>query len=170
VDPKTVAILGSSRKKGNTAKVLAAVLGDSGARFFDLYDRTIHHYDYSRPLIEDDFLEIVEAMVASRNIVFATPVYWYSMSGRLKVFFDRLTELISDRKPLGRALAGKDVFLVTSSSEQTLPEGFESPFRASSEYMDMTYRGGFHGWCKSTKEPPPEILEHARAFGLSVGL
>jgi len=169
VSSETIAILGSSRREGNTAKVLQAVLENSSTQLFDLHLHTIHHYDYARPLPEDDFLTIAEAMVASRKIVFATPVYWYSMSGRLKVFFDRMTEFITDRKPMGRALAGKDVYLVTSSSEAQLPAGFESPFAATCEYMGMHFRGGFHGWCAKNNEPPPEVLAAARAFGLAAG-
>ena len=41
---------------------------------------------------DDDFLGVAEAMVDAEAILFATPVYWYSMSGRLKRFFDRLTD------------------------------------------------------------------------------
>ena len=44
---------------------------------------------------EDEFLKIIQAMIESDVIVFATPVYWYAMSGSMKIFFDRFSDLIS---------------------------------------------------------------------------
>jgi NADPH-dependent FMN reductase len=160
-----IAILGSARKNGNTSKVLEAVIGSAEVAVVDLFDHTIEHYDYRRPHVDGDFLSIAEAIIESPRIILATPVYWYSMSGRMKVFFDRLTDLTSVRKDLGRRLAGRSVSLVTSSTEPELPPGFEVPFQASCEYLDMHYRGGFHGWCKNAASPPKEVLAAARAFG-----
>lgn len=41
----------------------------------------------------DDMNEISAKMLKADVIVFATPVYFYSMSGQLKVFIDRLTPI-----------------------------------------------------------------------------
>ncbi|MCP4458779.1 MAG: NAD(P)H-dependent oxidoreductase [Cytophagales bacterium] len=37
----------------------------------------------------------------------ATPVYWYSMSGIMKVFLDRIYDVLTIEKELGRKLHGK---------------------------------------------------------------
>ena len=95
---------------------------------------------YDKPAA-DDFLAIVEKMAVAEKIVFATPVYWYAMSGSLKIFFDRLTDLISTSKDMGRALAGKEVYLLATGSDSVLPDSFEIPFIKTSEYFDMAYRG-----------------------------
>jgi hypothetical protein len=63
------------------------------------------------------------------------------MSGQMKVFFDRFTDLITIRKTFGRQLAGKQTFLVATGSEQELPEGFEAAFRLTSDYFDMKFKG-----------------------------
>ena len=47
------------------------------------------------------------------TIIFATPVYWYSMSGILKVFIDRITDLLTIEKELGRKLRGKKMAVVS---------------------------------------------------------
>jgi multimeric flavodoxin WrbA len=78
-------------------------------------------------------------MTEVKNIVFATPVYWYAMSGVMKIFFDRLSDLISTSKPLGRGLAGKSVYLFSTGSELEMPDGFEVPFKRTAEYFDMNY-------------------------------
>ena len=160
-----IAILGSARREGNTAKVLDAVIGSTEIEIIDLFDHAIEHYDYRRPNLGGDFLAISEAMTKTPRMILATPVYWYAMSGRMKVFFDRLTDLISLRKDLGRDLVGKPVALVTSSTEAQLPLGFDVPFRATCDYLKMDYRGSFHGWCKNAAAPGEDVLAAARAFG-----
>ena len=75
------------------------------------------------------------------HIVFATPVYWYAMSAPLKFFFDRLTDLTENLKPIGKALAGKSVWLIATGTDPELPDGFEVPFCRTAEYFDMRYRG-----------------------------
>lgn len=62
---------------------------------FDTYDliqlhvKKIEHYKYDSSKPQDDFLTIIEEAIKADTIVFATPVYWYAMSGMMKVFFDR---------------------------------------------------------------------------------
>ncbi len=165
---KPVAILASARSNGNTARVLQALCGDNQVDVVDLRNLEIEHYDYEIEKSDDDFITVARRLTESRLIFLATPVYWYSMSGRLKVFFDRLTDLTSVHKELGRALAGRTVVLVSSSTEEALPPGFEQPFQASCDYLKMVYGGSFHGWCRNGNPPPQEVLEAARAFGQSV--
>lgn len=42
---------------------------------------------------KDDMAELYDKMLQADVIVFATPVYFYTMSGQLKVFIDRLTPI-----------------------------------------------------------------------------
>ena len=65
-----------------------------------------------------------------------------------EVLFDRLTDLTENLKPTGKALAGKSVWLIATGTDPELPEGFEVPFRRTSEYFGMQYRGGayLHTW------------------------
>lgn len=108
----------------------------------ELHKLKIEHYRYNQKNItQDDFLNIVNKMIKANNIVFATPVYWYSMSGRMKVFLDRFTDLITTSKPLGRALAEKTTFLFATGSDAELPLGFEVPFKKTSDFFAMNYRG-----------------------------
>ena len=96
--------------------------------------------DYENQDQDDDFIKLAGKLIEASYVVFATPVYWYSMSGQMKVFFDRFTDLITIRKSFGRRLAGKQTFLVATGSDQNLPEGFEAPFRLTSDYLDMEFK------------------------------
>ncbi len=78
------------------------------------------------------------------TIIFATPVYWYSMSGILKVFFDRISDLLRIHKDTGRALRGKNMAMVSCSNHDDLVDGFSTPFKESSNYLEMNYLGDIH--------------------------
>src|ERR1700679_3251181 len=81
----------------------------------DLAILSEHHiggYDYAHSNAGDGFLAVVDGMLAAKTIVFATPVYWYSMSGPMKIFFDRLTDLLETSKEKGRQMAGKNIWLI----------------------------------------------------------
>lgn len=137
-------ILGSAREDSHTLSLVDAVLAGKPATRIDLRDLDIHHYEYGQPAERDDFIKVAEAMASHSAIVFATPVYWYAMSGRMKVLFDRFTDLVTVRKDLGRQLKGHTVFVVACGSELELPEGFEVPFRDTAGYLHMSYGGAFY--------------------------
>ncbi|MSO72982.1 MAG: hypothetical protein EXQ84_05165 [Rhodospirillaceae bacterium] len=63
------------------------------------------------------------------------------MSAPLKTFLDRLTDLTTIRKDLGKMLKGKAIALLTSGTDDALPEGFEVPFRSMGAYFGMNYLG-----------------------------
>jgi multimeric flavodoxin WrbA len=89
-------ILGSARSDGNAAKLVERLSENLGeqAKVFHLSKLIIEQFEYQRYDHPDDFRSVVSMMLQSQHIVFATPVYWYSMSATLKVFFDRLTDLL----------------------------------------------------------------------------
>ncbi len=90
---KTVIIVASARKNGETHKVVSELSIISDWDVIDLLDYKISHFDYAHANQEDDFIDLMKDVVNQYDvIIFATPVYWYSMSGILKVFFDRLTD------------------------------------------------------------------------------
>lgn len=140
-----IVILASARGESNTLEAVRRLCPVKDYELIDLRVKRIDFYDYEHPNnTEDDFLSVVQKMGDAETIVFATPVYWYAMSGLMKVFFDRLTELLSTHKPLGKALRGKKTYLIATGSESDLPPGFETPFKLTSEYFEMKYMKAFY--------------------------
>ena len=81
-------ILGSSRKDGDTKKVVDELVKLTGWDLIDLNDYKISYYDYEHKNLDDDYLPLMRKIIANYDVlIFATPVYWYSMSGIMKVFF-----------------------------------------------------------------------------------
>lgn len=142
---KTILIIGSARRNGDTTKISTLLQEETHWDALNLSDYTISHYDYEHKNAGDDFLPLIEKIVHQYDrFIFATPVYWYSMSGIMKVFFDRLSDLVTIRKDLGRALKGKQMAVISSSAGDNLGEQFWLPFSRSAEYLEMVFIQGLH--------------------------
>ncbi|MBM3304146.1 MAG: flavodoxin family protein [Candidatus Aenigmarchaeota archaeon] len=118
-------INGSARKNGNTAKLLNKVLGyarKEGAKTEILHLASkdikpciscIAEENCKYPCnIKDDMQGIFETLKKADCLVLGSPTYWYSMSGLMKNFIDRLTACDMVEPPL---LDGK-VFGVVSTA------------------------------------------------------
>ena len=100
----------------------------------------------------DDFLDLFTTIIDNYNtIIFATPVYWYSMSGILKVFFDRISDVLRVHKNTGRRLRGKNMAMISTSNHDDLKTGFSMPFVESADYLGMVYLGDIHTYIRDDK-------------------
>ena len=142
---RKIIILGTARKDGDTQKIADIVKSKSGADLIDLNDYDISYYDYEHNNRHDDFLPLIRSIIDNYDtLIFATPVYWYSMSGIMKVFFDRISDLLTIEKDLGRRLRGKNMAVVSCSYGGNLGEAFWLPFSESAQYLGMQYLGNVH--------------------------
>ena len=113
-----IIIIGSSRSDGNTRKIVDQMAHfNNSLDIVDLNDKNIGYYDYSHANEEDDYIPLVERVLNYDLIFFVTPVYWYSMSAIMKTFFDRITDLLTIRKDLGRKLRGKMMGSISCGSD-----------------------------------------------------
>lgn len=65
-------------------------------------------------IIDDDAIQITEKMCNADVIVFATPIYYYEMSGQMKTLLDRANSLyVRDHK-------FKEIYLLTSAAEDNI--------------------------------------------------
>jgi len=133
-------IFGSSRSFGNTRTVIDDILGPSGIQLFDLNNFDISPFDYEHRNQSDDFIPVIQELIAYDIWIIATPVYWYNMSTQHKIFFDRFSDLLKIRKDLGRKLRGKKLFVIASFGD-SYPKGFEDTFEQICEYLGMEYLG-----------------------------
>lgn len=138
---KIAIVLGTSKSDGNTRKLVSSFVDKSGARVFDLSDFSISFYDYSHENKDDDFLPLIHELAGFDHVVFASPVYWYSMSAQLKVFFDRLSDLLTIEKDLGRKLKGTSISVLSTGFNAALPECFVQPFQLTANYMQLDFKG-----------------------------
>jgi len=166
----TVIIQASSGNKRNTHKIVSYLNKDNNFDVIDLATKQIGHFDYEFKNANDDFIPLMEEIISKYDtIIFATPVYWYTMSGILKVFFDRMSDLLHYKKELGRQLRGKKMAMLSNSGENDRRIGFEMPFVESAKYLGMGYLGDIHTWfTKDGKEIHSESIEKIDTFRSNV--
>lgn len=147
---KTVILQGSSRSFGNTNKIVQLIRKSWKADLIDLNQKNITAFDYKHRNRTDDFLPLIRKIVRDYDLIlFATPVYWYAMSGIMKTFFDRITDLLTLEKETGRKLRGKSMGIICCGSEAVETEGFFIPFEQSATYLGMNYVGHVHTWIEA---------------------
>jgi multimeric flavodoxin WrbA len=138
----TLIILASNRQDSNTEKLVTEIYKDSPYQLINLLDHHITPYSYTGQYSTDDsFMDVVNVMTEYDDYVFATPVYWYCMSGLMKTFFDRLTDLTAEHKEIGKGFKGKSASVIVAGSDLRLPDGFEVPFMLSAQYFGMIFKG-----------------------------
>ncbi len=171
-DGKRVLILfGSARSNGNSMRALSTLTGVDWRAFshaeiagvptdsIALADHAIAPYSYTQDYPEGDaFHAIAREMVRSTHLLFVTPVYWYSMSGVMKQFFDRFTDLLTTHQPLGRALKGTQCAVLACGAAPCLSEGFLPPFQGTCDYFAMELSAHLY-WPE--KAPPDAALQRA---------
>ncbi len=91
-----------------------------------------------RCVIRDDADEICQKALHADVLVFATPIYYYEMSGQLKTLLDRLNSLFPSE------YAFRDVYLLTAAAEDE-------------EHVPQRAVSGLEGWI--------ECFERARLAG-----
>ena len=151
---KGVIILGSSRSNGNTHTIVSELQQQTGFDLIDLKQYKINHFEYDLNN-EDDFNALFKKLTATyETFIFATPIYWYTMSGVMKVFLDRISDFLFEEKEIGRRLRGTEMGVVSCGSDSEIKKGFEMPFVESANYLGMEYLGHIHTWIENKKITP----------------
>ena len=160
---RRIIVQGSSRNNGNTNKIVQILQNYIECDLIDLNKYDIRQYDYENGNQNDDFLTTIKKIVEYDLIIFATPVYWYSMSGIMKTFFDRITDCLKIDKETGRKLRGKNMAVISCGSDSFENEGFFIPFEKSAEYLGMNYFGHIHTWIEEN-DASNSVIELIKDF------
>ena len=152
---KKVLIVSSSLRAGSNSEILAheAERGakDAGndVEFLTLRGKDIKFcigclacQKTGKCVQKDDMAEMIAKVQNADVLIFATPIYYYEMSGQLKTFLDRCNPLFPQENKF------KDVYLITSAYD-------------SSEHAADRAINGIKGWV--------ECFEQSRFAGELVG-
>ncbi|MBS1006472.1 NAD(P)H-dependent oxidoreductase [Levilactobacillus brevis] len=127
----------SSHKDGHTATLAAKVFGGLPYTTVNLVDHHIHQY--GQPTADpDEFAAICAQIAQADRLVFGTPTYCGSMSGYLKTFIDRMTDVVGRDNPF----EGKKTALVVSyvnTRDALAPT--DHVFRVIEQYYGIKYVG-----------------------------
>ncbi len=135
---KNVLIISASLRKGSNSEMLAkefakgALEAGNQVETVSLRDKSIGFcrgclacLKLGKCVIGDDAVEIAEKMKSADVLVFATPVYYYSVSGQLKTVLDRANSLY------GSDYKFTQVYLLATAAEdeESTVEGAEKAVR-----------------------------------------
>jgi multimeric flavodoxin WrbA len=162
-----IALLGSSRRNGNTGQLLDRIATELNIEVVDLGQMRMSPYDYEHRNRGDDFEPLMKRVLEFDHIIVGSPVYWYSVSPPVKVFLDRITDYLDIPELLddGRRLRGKTGHIVCTSIYDSAPQSFLGALTATFEYLGMQIGGTVHANCSEGYSPSihePEILAFAR--------
>ena len=139
---KKVLILSSSPRKGGNSETLAAAFAkgaqETGHQVETVYLRE-KQYGFCKGcfaclklgqcVIKDDAVEIAAKMHDADVLVFATPVYYYCVSGQLKTMLDRANPLFDTDYAFTKA------YLLATAAEDA-PETFAGTEKAVQGWVD----------------------------------
>ena len=108
-----------------------------------------------RCVIEDDAPAIVEKMHGAQVLAFATPIYYYEMSGQMKTLLDRANPLF----PVDYAF--REVYLLTAAADED-PSAMDGAVKGLEGWVACFEKCRLAGVVRGTgADAPGEIRSHA---------
>lgn len=149
---KLVVLTGSPRKKGNS-NTMAAAFAEEAKRLghtvqiIDSYQLHIEGcrdcrrcYATGKPCaFDDDFNRIAQDILEADGIVFAMPVYWYSIPAKLKAVIDKFLCYLTGKQPIGGKQWG--MICCCTDTEPAVPEEVCRSLERSTSLLGWTNVG-----------------------------
>jgi multimeric flavodoxin WrbA len=167
-------ILASARRDGNTetlarraAESLPPDTAQTWLRLMDLdvppFEDIRHDGDGVYPAPTGDLKTLFDATLAATDLVFVTPLYWYSVPAAAKLYLDHWSGWM--RVPgadFKARMAGKTAWAVAviSDEDPRFAEPLIGTLKFSAEYMRMRWGGTLFGYGSR----PGDVSSHASAL------
>ena len=185
---KIIALQGSPRKKGNTAKVLGWVEDELKSLGHEVESIYLNSKDIKGCLAcakckeepqkigcvqKDDALEILEKMVGAQLVIFASPLYFWGFTAQIKALIDRTYCLYTRFHEPDHAslVAGqRQALLVTGAGPyENNAEGVFTAFERMQK-PHKTVKAGelFIGSCTTADQMNQPIKDKALAFARQI--
>ena len=181
-------LLGSAKKKGNTATILGWVeqeletMGHSVERIY-LHNKTIggcmgcakcrQTPDAIACVQKDDAPAILERMIASDAVLYASPVYFWEFTSQIKRLIDRSFSLVTNYHQPGHTslMAGKRIGLLVTGggAYENNAEGLFTAFDRIVDFLLAQKKGELYvGGCSIPAELPERVQEQAKELARSL--
>lgn len=187
---KIVIVKGSPRKDGNSAILAEQVVAGAeatGAQVESFYLHGMHIQPCDACdacqavadvdcVIGDDMQILYPKLREADAIVYASPVYWFTVSAQMKLFMDRCYGMGSDTdEPEEHALAGKRIGIVlTYGGDDPFDSGAVNAIRTFQDifsYIPAWIVGLVYGYASDAGEirRNQEVMEKAYELGKKLG-
>ena len=144
-----LALFSSARRDGNTGRLIDRVARDLPLEVIDLAEKRIATYTYDHRHRDDDFEPLMTHLLTFDRLLFASPVYWYSVTAPMKTFLDRISDYLDLPELLdqGRRLREKTAYVICTSVMEAPAPSFIDAFQQTFEYLGMRFGGYVHANC-----------------------
>lgn len=177
---RTVVLLGSPRRSGNSETLAEALLKGAGGRAGEISRFRLAEMPISGCLdcrscwsgrkpcvLEDSMIEIYNALSQADLVLFVSPLYWYTWSAQIKPVLDRLLPFASE-EPLFD-LKGKKAILVSTAgdTDPSCFDGLRFSFRTSCKLLGLENHSEIlaHGIYKRGEIDESDWLSQAECIG-----
>jgi multimeric flavodoxin WrbA len=166
---KILVLNGSSRENGNTEQLTDVMLEGVSYTRINIRDFLIQpivdkrHDPAGFTKVDDDYDRIIELVRQHDVLVFATPIYWYGMSGHMKQFIDRWSQSLRDtRFSFKEEMKKKKGFVVICGGDDPYIKGLPliQQFQYIFQFMGLEYIGYVIGQGNA----PGDVLHDNRAI------
>lgn len=149
---KILVLTGSPRKRGNTFALVEAFTNAAQAKGHEVvrFDTAMMHIGGCRACMtcyktgkacsfDDDFNTIAPHILDADAVVYAMPVYWYSIPAQIKGVIDRVFSLVIG----GKDVAGKRCGIITCCEEHdaSVMDGVTMPLRRTFDLLKWNLVG-----------------------------
>jgi len=160
---KVTTLLGSANKKGNTATALGWVEAELASMGHEveritLNNKSIHgclgcakcreNPDDIDCIQNDDAQDIMERMILSDGVLFASPIYFWGFTAQTKLLIDRCFSLVTNYRQPGHTslMSGKRVALLVTGGDafEQNAEGMFTAFERFSDFLLAKKQGGLY--------------------------
>ncbi len=185
---KITTILGSAKKKGNTATVLSWVEGELKSLGHDveriyLNNKSIggclgcakcrENPDEIACVQKDDAINILEHMISSEVVLLASPIYFWGFSAQIKTLIDRSYSLVTNYHKPGHTslMKGKRIGILVTGAD-VYEENAECIFTSFDRIVDflLARKSGelYVGECNVPAELSDEVKDKALELARSL--
>ena len=149
---KITVITGSPRKNGNTFAMVDAFIRSARAKGHEVvrFDAALMQIGGCRACMtcyktgkacsfDDDFNRIAPHILDADAVVYAAPVYWYTIPAQIKGVIDRVFSFVVG----GKEISGKKCGIITCCEEHdaAVMEGVTMPLKRSFELLKWEFVG-----------------------------
>ncbi|WP_347553052.1 flavodoxin family protein (plasmid) [Pseudalkalibacillus hwajinpoensis] len=173
----SIAVLyGSSRINGNTEVLTEHVVKDLHVKKIFLKDYQINdiidqrHEENGFDSVDDDYDQLIDAVLESDVLIFATPIYWYGMSGIMKSFIDRWSQTVRDKRypEFKSKMAKKAAYVIAVGGDEPKTKGL--PLIQQFSYICHFIGLDFQGYILGEGVKPNDILKDEEALMKALNL
>lgn len=181
---KVLALLGSHRLKGNSAKALAAASEALAAKGVAVERIDLGRLASARPcrgcdgclrsgrnrcVIDDDLIAVIDAARGADAIVIASPVYYFGFNSLTKIFLERCFHSSRGGGDEPNLMKAKRFGLIlTYGGEDEVDSGARNAigtFRDIADYVGFEVAGIVHGMTPDETGPDAKLLAACRGLG-----